>query len=156
MNPENVALPSPKFQTADVGTPPVDVLTNVADWPATIDAGPVNDGTGAGGVGATTIVRVAVLDPAAFVAVNVTTNEPALVYTLVGLVTGDGGLPSPKSHETVFAGPPVEVFVNVIVSDATGVAGNTVNDAIGAGGLTTTDRVIVLEPVSFETVKRAE
>ena len=107
MNPENVALPSPKFHTADVGTPPVDVLTNVADWPATIDAGPVNDGTGAGGVGATTIVRVAVLDPAAFVAVNVTTNEPALVYTLVGLMTGDGGLLSPKSHDTVLAGPPV-------------------------------------------------
>ena len=50
------------------------------------------------------------------------------------------------------AGPPVDVLVNVIVSCATGAAGVTVNAATGGGGLTTTDRVTVLVPVSLVTV----
>jgi hypothetical protein len=114
----------------------------------------VNEGTGGGGRGATTTVWVAELDPAALPNVNVTTYEPGSVYTFVGLASGEGGLPSPKFHEYVVAGPPVDALVKVTVASAKGFAGETVNAAIGAGGLTATDRVIVLVPVWFVTVKR--
>ena len=150
--PKNCALPSPKVHTVTVGMPPVEVLTKLADPPATIEVGPLNEGMGGGGVGATTRVRVAVLVPAPLVIVSVTRYEPAVVYTLLGFTIGEGGLPSPKSHEEVIAGPPVEVLVNETVSRATGAAGVTLNAAIGAGGLTATDRVTVLVPVSFVTV----
>src|SRR5207237_8351733 len=126
----------------------------LADWPATIVAGPLNEGTGGAGFGLTTTVRVAVLEPAALLSVNVTTYEPAAVYTLEGFATGDGGLPSPKSHEYVVAGPPLDVLAKLTVSSATAFAGVTANAAIGGGGLTATDRVIVLVPVSFVTVRR--
>jgi hypothetical protein len=61
-------------------------------------------------------VRVAVLEPAVFVAVRDTVYSPGSVYVCVGC-RADDALPSPKS-QLQLVGPPVDVSVNETVRGA--------------------------------------
>ncbi len=121
-----------KFHDHDVGVF-ADVSVNVTDRGATPDDTDfVNDATGAAGGAAVTVTVWAtdVFEPAAFVAVSVTSYVPAVPNTCTGLCTVDTGVPSPKFHDHD-VGPFADASVKVTVNGATPDAADFVNDATG-------------------------
>jgi hypothetical protein len=131
----DVAVLSPKFhEYVGVGVP-VDVFVNcTVNGGAPLVLSAVKLAVGA--VFVEELVTVMVVDelfvPAELVAVNVTVNVPAAVNWCEGEAAVDTAVPSPKFHEYVGVGLPVELFVNCTVNGAVPLVLSAVNEATGA------------------------
>ena len=110
----------------------------------------MNDGTGTGGC-TRTVVEV-VLEPPEFETVSRTVYEPSAANTWVGSAARDV-TPSPKSQRHS-VGDPRLVSVKVTTTSGVMTAGETENDAVGAGGrgVTSTDTEARDDPAEFVAV----
>jgi hypothetical protein len=102
-----------------------------------------------GGAGATTTLRVAVVDPPALPAVRLTVNVPAVAYAWMGFWS-ELVPPSPKVHDHD-VGFPVLASLNCTLSLAVGDAGASVKAAAGAAFAGAADESDPLPPQPANT-----